>query len=133
MGGKKRRRLQILRNVAMIRPPVEEKQDLFFFMVWVENDEIALVQQTPDWPFEATEDNGSLLTLPGMEIAIHVTWMGHKPEPRSELRYKGYLAIMDEIGSRDPKLAETLRHSAFGFAHPSGASVEFHKPQGDDA
>lgn len=129
-----KRKLQIQRKAKRIALPAgPERQELFFFEVEHAGDEIKNVRQVPDWPFDTTADNGSLLSMHGWEIAIHVTWRPTKPDPASELRYKGYLAIMDDIGSRDPKLAAMFRRSEFGFGHPEGATVEFHKPQSDDA
>ncbi len=132
---KNKRRLQIQRNARIITPPKEETQQLFFFKVYIDEEEISGVEQVPDFPFESTEDNGSLLSFAGAGFAIHVTWLPYKPAPRSELRYKGYLAIQEDIGSRDPKLAKMLRTVDFGFGHPDPGyvSIEWHPPRGDDA
>ncbi len=129
----KKKRLQIQRDARVISHPVQERQALYFFKVWIDGEDIARVEQFPDWPFGTTEENGNLLSFTGAGFAIHVTWTPFKPEPRSELRYKGYLAIMADIGGRDPKLAQAFREGAFGFGHPEGAQVEFHKPESDDA
>ncbi len=131
----KKRRLQIQRNALRIKLPAEETQQLFFFKVYIDEEEISGVEQIPDFPFEHTEDNGSLLSFPGAGFAIHVTWLPYKPSPRSELRYKGYLAIHKDLTSRDPGLAKLFRNVDFGFGHPDpgSVSIEWYRPRGDDA
>lgn len=130
---KRKGKLMIQRKAAYIEPQKSVEQALYFFTVTIADDEIEKVEQLPDWPFDSNHDNGSLLSMHEWGIAIQVTWRPFKPEPASELRYKGYLAIMDELGSRNPKLAEAFARSSFGFGHPEGATIEWHKPEGDDA
>lgn len=130
---KRKGKLMIQRKAVRIQLPAEEHQQLFFFKIIIRDDEIESVEQIPDFPFEHTEDNGSLLSLTGWGLAIHVTWLPFKPAPESELRYKGYLSIWDDLGSRDPKIKEWISEGAFGFGHPEAAQVEWHTPRGDDA
>lgn len=131
---KRHGRLDIKRNAARIEPPSQpQRLDVFFFEVEIEGDEIKGVQQVEGWPFESTNDNSSLAAFHQWGVAFQVLWKPDKPDPASELRYKGYLAILDEIGSRDPELAKLFDNSAFGFGHPEKAQLEWHKPEGNDA
>lgn len=129
----KKKRLQIQRNAAVFKPPkAEEDMTLFYFAVYIKDDEIERVEQVSDFPFDTTEANGSLLTFPGGGFAIHITWFPFKPEPRSELRYKGFLEIMHDVGKRDPILKKRLESGSFGFGHPEDAKVSWRPPKGDD-
>lgn len=128
-----KRRLQIQRNAKRIELPKQEDYTLFYFKVTIAGDEIQKVEQIPDFPFEHTEDNGSLLAFTGAGFSIHVTWLPFKPEPRSELRYQGYLAIQDDIAKRKPGLAADLAKMDIGFGHVEGAEVKWNPVKGDDA
>jgi hypothetical protein len=131
---KRHGKLYIQRKAKRIElPKGPQHQSLFHFEVEIDGDEIKAVKQVPDWPFDTSEDNSSLLSMTQFGVALQTTWRPFKPEPGSELRYKGYLAIVDDIGSRDPALAKEFAQVDWGFGHPEDATVEWHKPQGDDA
>ncbi len=127
-----KKKLQVHRNKYKLELPALVNQPVFYFQAWVVDGEIERVEQVPDFPFDATEDNSSLMMQPQWGVALHVTWYPQKPEPRSELRYKGYLAIMEDIASRDPEIAKMLKGKDVGFAHAEGARVEWHPGKGDD-
>lgn len=128
-----KRHLQIQRNAKRIELPKQEDYTLFYFKVTIVDNEIKKVEQIPDFPFEHTEDNGSLLVFKGAGFGFHVTWLPFKPEPRSELRYQGYLAIQDVIAIRKPGLAADLAKMDIGFGHVEDAEVEWHPRKVDDA
>lgn len=127
-----KKRLQIQRSAKRIALPKQEDYQLFYFKVIIVDNEIKSVEQIPDFPFEHTDDNGSILAFTGAGFGIHVTWLPFKPEPRSELRYQGYLAIQSDIARRTPGLAADLAKVDIGFGHADGASIEWHSKKGND-
>lgn len=129
----KKRRLQIQRNKMRIEVPTQQTLPVFYFTVTIVDDEIEHAEQVPDFPIDSTEDNSSLMTQPQWGVALHVTWYPEKPEPRSDLRYQGYLAVMDDIASRDPEIAKLVKGKDVGFAHPENARIEWLPAKGDDA
>ena len=128
-----KKRLQIQRSAKHIALPKQEDLQLFYFKVVIDRDDVKSVEQIPDFPFEHTDDNGSILAFTGAGFGIHVTWLPFKPEPRSELRYKGYLAIQSDIARRKPGLAADLAKLDIGFGHADDATIKWHPVKGDDA
>ena len=119
--------LKIIRNAVQVEMPESTKLVLWYYKVNLKDGQVVGVERASDFPPETTEENTSLLTFQQLGIAIHVTWLPEKPDPASELRYKGYLAITEDLASLlPPDLQKKFKKAVFGFGHPEGATVEWH-------
>lgn len=113
----------------------EGRYEVFFFLVLIAgpNDGISVLQikDRPEW---ATNETDSLLQLGGAKVddasvdmadyALNISWLPFKPDPESDLRRRGLLAVMRHLTERT---GDGDRIKAYGIGHLDGAKVEFHE------
>lgn len=128
MGMKVKKTRPVVARVKVEMPESSGTLPLFYYSVVIFNDGKIIATQLPGESPGSTEDNTSTLALNQIGVAIEIRWFPTKPEPDTEARREGLLAIMDDVVSRLPeKDQEALRRSFWGVGHAWGARLEYNE------
>lgn len=103
--------------------PKGGKQPLVFYTVaFINGQPKATLVPAP--PENSIDDNSSILSLDQWGISVHITWITGKPEPETEDRHNGIMAVMEDI-HHIVYPDKVMEPHEYGIGHAYGATVEF--------
>lgn len=108
----------------MWKPPHKEKTyELFYYTVSLIDGQYE-VNQVPDRPINVSADNDSVFIVEPSPFAINITWLSGKPQPDTEQRRNGLVAVMQDLAdiSGHPEIL-----NQFGIGHLQGAKATYRK------
>lgn len=111
-----------------VEMPPQENLDLFYYTVVIMSDGYTVATQVPGRIPSATEENISTLALSQFGVAIEIAWFPSKPEPETDARREGLLAVMDDIVKSLPEdIRAKIQDGHYGVGHAWGAKLQYNE------